>query len=143
MTQTDTALTLSTDLVVYTVRVVRLIRHLHDTPADTRVLSLLDQYGELSVTGLARLDRCAQPTMSAAVAQLADDGLVSKKVNPDDARRSVVSLTAAGRAVLAQRRNAFGTTVLDRLSRHHHSEAELATAVAVLRDLLDTPEGNQ
>jgi len=140
---TELSLALSTDLVVYAARLVRMIRHRHDIPADTRVLSLLDEHGPVGITGLARLDRCAQPTMSAAVAQLVEAGLVVKKANPDDARGSVITLTDAGRATLAERRNAFGETVLERLAANDRTEAELAMAVTVLRDILDPPEGNQ
>ena len=139
------ALALSTDLVVYAARAVRMIRHMHDNPADTRVLSLLDQHGAVSVTGLARLDNCAQPTMSAAVSNLVKTGLAAKQANPDDARGTVVTLTDAGRQELLDRRTAFGATVLERLVAAGHTEAELATAVAVLRGLLgtDTSGGNK
>lgn len=141
------ALALSTDLVVYSARLVRLVRHLHDIPADTRVLALLDQHGAVGITGLAKLDRCAQPTMSAAVARLVDGGLVTKEANPQDARGSVITLTPAGHTEIAARRLVYGTTILERLSASNHTEAELATTVAVLRDLLDasvdTTEGNR
>lgn len=137
-------LELSTDLVVYAARAVRMIRYVHDIPADTRVLSLLDQHGAVSVTGLARLDNCAQPTMSAAVSNLVKTGLAAKQPNPHDARGSVVTLTDAGRQELVDRRSAFGATVLEHLVAAGHTEAELATAVALLRDLLGTTsEGNK
>lgn len=132
------ALALSTDLVVYAARAVRMIRHVHDIPADTRVLSLLDEHGAVSVTDLARLDNCAQPTMSAAVSNLVKTGLAAKQANPNDARGTVVTLTDAGREELADRRAAFGATVLGHLDAAGHTEAELAIAVALLRDLLGT-----
>jgi DNA-binding MarR family transcriptional regulator len=134
---THASLALSTDLVIYTARFVRALRRSHDAPAGARVLSLLDEHGPLGITQLAKLDRCSQPTMSAAVAQLVDTGLVAKEPNPLDARGSVISLTGAGRDELAANRNAWASTVIERLKAHNRTQAELETAVGVLRDLLE------
>lgn len=134
---THASLALSTDLVIYTTRLVRALRRTHDVPAGARVLSLLDEYGPLGVTQLAKLDRCSQPTMSAAVAQLVDAGLVAKEPNPVDARGSVVSLTDEGRDSLSSVRNSYATTISERLRAHNRSEEELATVVSVLRELLE------
>lgn len=134
---TQASLALSTDLVVYTARLVRALRRSHDVPAGARVLSLLDEHGPLGVTQLARLDRCSQPTMSAAVAQLADAGLVAKEPNPLDARGSMVRLTDDGRDTLAANRDAWAAIVIERLQAHDRTQEELATAVSVLRDLLE------
>jgi DNA-binding MarR family transcriptional regulator len=136
---TPASLALSTDLVIYTARFVRSLRRTHNVPAGGRVLSLLDEHGPLGVTQLAKLDRCSQPTMSAAVTQLVESGLVDKEPNPADARGTVVSLTAEGREALAGQRDAYASTVVERLRAHNRTQEELATAVAVLRDLLETP----
>lgn len=134
---THASLALSTDLVIYTARLVRSLRRTHEAPAGTRVLSLLDEHGPLGVTQLAKLDRCSQPTMSAAVAQLVDGGLVVKEPNPLDARGSVVSLTSDGIDVLASQRDAWASAISERLKVHNRTQEELATAVSVLRDLLE------
>lgn len=134
---THASLALSTDLVIYTARLVRAMRRSHDVPAGARVLSLLDEHGPLGVTQLAKLDRCSQPTMSAAVAQLVESGLVSKEPNPVDARGSVVSLTEEGREALVSQRTAWASTVTERLLAHNRTQEELETAVSVLRDLLE------
>lgn len=134
---THASLALSTDLVIYTTRLVRALRRSHDVPAGARVLSLLDEHGPLGITQLAKLDRCSQPTMSAAVAQLVDTGLVVKEPNPVDARSSVVSLTDEGRESLAGLRDTYAATITQRLRAHHRTQEELATAVSVLRDLLE------
>lgn len=129
---------LSSDLVVHSARLVRAVRRLVAQPAGIRVLSLLDEHGPLGVTQLAELDRCAQPTMSGAVQHLVDQGWVSKRPHPEDARSSLVSLTGSGRATLATYRHQYGEAVATRLlASGSHSPADLATAVAVLRDLLD------
>lgn len=133
---------LSSDLVVYAARLVRAVRHRFETTAGTRVLSLLDEHGPLGVTALAAADRCSQPTMSGAVDRLVEQGWVARAPNPDDARSSLVTLTAAGRAELARLRTGYGRIVAERIAAHPtHTVEDLATAVAVLRDLLDPPEG--
>lgn len=133
---------LGSDLVVHAARLIRAVRRLHELPPGFRVLSLLDEHGPLGITQLADADRCSQPTMSGAVAQLAERGLVDKQPNPRDARGSVVTLTTQGRQELARVRREYGATVAARFAAHPtHTVEELATAVAVLRDLLDpTPD---
>jgi DNA-binding MarR family transcriptional regulator len=129
---------LSSDLVTYAARLVRAVRRANDLPAGTRVLALLDEYDALSITALADADRCSQPTMSVQVAALAERGLVARRPNPTDARSSVITLTAAGRAELSRVRRLNADAVAQRITAHpEHSVEDLATAVAVLRDLLD------
>lgn len=56
--------------------------------------------GVLSMGELAELAHTHQSTVSIVVARLARAGLVAKARASDDARRAVVSLTPAGRALL-------------------------------------------
>ncbi|MCW2843865.1 MAG: transcriptional regulator, MarR family [Nocardioides sp.] len=129
---------LGSDLVVHAARLVRAVRRMHELPSGFRVLSLLDEHGPLGITQLAALDRCSQPTMSGAVIQLAERGLVDKQPNPRDARGSVVTLAPLGLSELTRVRREYGATVADRLSAHPtHTREDVATAVAVLRDVLD------
>lgn len=128
---------LASDLVVYAARLVRAVRRELELPAGTRVVSLLDEHGPLGITQLAALDRCSQPTMSAAIGHLVDRGWVTKQPNPADARGSVVALTDAGRAELARVRRLHGERVAALVAAHPtHTSEDLATAVAVLRDVL-------
>ena len=137
MTETDELRELSSDLVVYAARLVRAVRRALEQPAGIRVLSLLDEYGALGITQLAAADRSSQPTMSGAVAGLVDRGWVDKQPNPADARGSVVTLTDAGRAELQRTRRMNGELVAARLATASgHGVEDLATAVAVLRDVL-------
>ena len=130
---------LASDLVVYAARLLRAVRRMHELPPGFRVLSLLDEHGPLGITALAVIDRSSQPTMSGAVAGLAGRGLVDKQPNPADARSSVVTLTDLGRSELARVRDEYGATVAARFTAHpDHAPEDLVTAVAVLRDLLDT-----
>lgn len=130
---------LGSDLVVYAARLVRAVRRAVQQPAGLRVLSLLDEHDALSVTALAEADRCSQPTMSGAVRSLEEHGWVHRRPHPEDARSQLIELTAAGRDTLARLRRANGHVVAERLANHtSHSPEEVATAVAVLRDLLET-----
>ncbi|HET8603626.1 MAG TPA: MarR family transcriptional regulator [Marmoricola sp.] len=126
------------ELVVQSARLVRAVRRLREQPTGMRVLSLLDELGAATVTQLAHADRCSQPTMTGTVNTLVDNGWASRRPHPEDARSSLVELTSEGSAVLARTRRANGAAVAERLTRHHRFGAEdLATAVAVLREVLD------
>jgi DNA-binding MarR family transcriptional regulator len=127
---------LSSDLVVLAARLVRRVRRDQQLPAGFRILSVLDEQGALGVTALAVADRCSQPTMSAAVGELAAQDLVTKEPDPADARRSLVDLSAHGRRELNRVRAANGAAVAARLTRTGHTPEEVAAAVALLRDLL-------
>jgi DNA-binding MarR family transcriptional regulator len=126
----------SSELVVYAARLVRAVRRRVGQPAGIRILSLLDELGPQGVTALAEVDRSSQPTVSGAVRQLVDQGLVAKDLDPADARRALVSLTPAGRRRLAEARRDNGAAVAERLARTGHTADEVAAAVAVLRDLM-------
>jgi DNA-binding MarR family transcriptional regulator len=133
---------LGSELVTYSARLVRAIRRELDQPAGLRVLSILDDQGPLGITALAEADRCSQPTMSGTVSALVDRGWVSKVPHPDDARSTLVDLTAAGRRTLAAFRRDAGETVATRLTAHaRHTTDDVARAVSVLRDVLDPTEG--
>jgi DNA-binding MarR family transcriptional regulator len=134
---------LGSELVVQAARFVRAVRSSADQPVGVRVLSLLDEHGELSVTQLAEADRCSQPTMSGTVQGLLDNGWVTKEPHPRDARRTVVRLTEAGAEQLGAYRTEIGAVIGGRI-RHHdrHTEQDLRLAIEVLRDLLTDHDTN-
>lgn len=143
MTSVNDPVDLSSDLVMYAARLVRAVRRAHHLPAGFRILSLLDEHGPLGVSALAEADRCSQPTMSGAVRDLAGAGWVSKERSATDARSSVVTLTPAGRSEIARVRHLNGEAIAARFAGdQHHSSADLATAVAVLRDLVDQTDAD-
>ena len=138
---TDDLSTLASDLVVLAARLTRAVRREVEHPAGARTLSLLDEHGPTGVTALAAADRCSQPTMTATVKGLTEQGLVAREPHPTDGRAHVVVLTDAGRAELARIRQANAALVTARLAATHHTAEEVATAVAVLRDVLDLHPG--
>jgi len=113
-----------------------------DVPtASLRLLSQVDELEPVTIGALATADRCSQPTMSAGVTSLVERGWATKVPNPDDARSSLVSLTDQGRSVLAGARRARATVLADRFAAlPHHDVQDLATAVAVIKALLDTTD---
>jgi DNA-binding MarR family transcriptional regulator len=129
---------LSNDLVVLSARLVREVRrNTADLPtASTRLMSLLDELGPSTVGALAQADRCSQPTMTGIVNGLVAKRSVERHPNPDDARSSLVSMTAEGRRKLAAVRRGNAALVAERAAASGRSPEELATAVAVLSDLL-------
>jgi len=127
----------SSELVVYAARLVRALRRRVGQPAGIRILALLDEVGPQGVTALAEIDRSSQPTVSGAVRQLEEQGLVAKDADPGDARRTFVRLTPEGRRTLADARRVNGAAVAERLARRGHTADEVAAAVAVLRDVMD------
>ena len=141
---------LSAELVLYTGRLVRAITRQSaglavDVPtAQLRLLSQVDELGPVTIGALAAADRCSQPTMSAGVQALCERGWADKSPNPADARSSLVTLTPAGRTVLTEARRERAAVVAARLrSDPRHDERDLATAVAVLRGLLDQPDDDE
>jgi DNA-binding MarR family transcriptional regulator len=129
---------LSNDLVVLSARLLREVRrNTGDLPAaSTRLMSLIDELGPSTVGALAQADRCSQPTMSGLVNGLVDKGWVQRQPHPDDARSSLVSMTAEGRRKLTAVRRRNAALVAERIESSGRSEEELATAVAVMSDLL-------
>ena len=141
---------LSAELVLYTGRLVRAITRqcaglAVDVPtAQLRLLSQVDEIGPVTIGALAAADRCSQPTMSAGVQVLCERGWAVKAPNPADARSSLVSLTDSGRTVLTEARRERAAVVAARLRADpRHDERDLATAVAVLRGLLDQPDNDE
>jgi DNA-binding MarR family transcriptional regulator len=130
---------LSNDLVVLSARLVREVRR-HNTAvpaASTRLLSLLDELGPSTVGALAAADRCSQPTMTGLVNGLVEKGWVRRDPHPDDARANLVTITPAGQDLLDEVRRRNAALVAQRIAATGRSTEDLATAVAVLSDLLD------
>lgn len=132
---------LSNDLLVLSARLVRDVRrHNSDHPAaSTRLMSLLDELGPSTVGALAHHDRCSQPTMSGLVNGLVDRGWLERRPHPDDARAQLVVMTDAGLATLTEVRRRNAALVAERIAAAGRSPDDLATAVAVLTELLNRP----
>ncbi|MGW0042971.1 MarR family winged helix-turn-helix transcriptional regulator [Rhodococcus sp. NPDC003348] len=80
-----------------------------------RALSLLEEYGALRVSEVARLDSSSQPTATALLKQLGAAGLVRRQRDPEDSRAVMIEMTDAGRAWLAEARDNIGATLAEHL----------------------------
>jgi DNA-binding MarR family transcriptional regulator len=69
-------------------------------------LARLQADGPARITELATAEGVSQPSMTALAARLSAQGLVRREQDPADGRAVVLSLTAAGADLLAQRRAA-------------------------------------
>ena len=91
-----------------------LVQRLRQTPAvggdltspETSALARLDRGGPMTAAELARLERISQQSIGATVAALQERGLVGRAPDPADGRRSILSLSVEGRALLERRRSA-------------------------------------
>jgi DNA-binding MarR family transcriptional regulator len=103
------------------------------------VLGRLDREGPQSISDLAAAERVRPQSMAQTVADLRADGLVDRRPDAADARRSLVDLTGSGRRTLKEdRRRREGWLVRaidDDLSERE--QQTLAQAVALLRRLAD------
>jgi DNA-binding MarR family transcriptional regulator len=90
----------------------------------------------LSITALARAERCSQPTMSTAVRALESKEWVRREADPHDARASRISLTPAGTAELDRAHQNIGALVADWLAATDHSTEDVRRAVDVVRAAL-------
>ena len=90
-----------------------LLRRLRQIPGDgeltlpeSSALVRLDRGGSATAAELARQEQISPQSMGATLAALEGRGLVGRVPDPADGRRVIISITAAGRRVLNNRRNA-------------------------------------
>jgi DNA-binding MarR family transcriptional regulator len=101
---------LAAELRVGVGMLVRRIRRLHEDDAltlpETAALARLDRDGPASSAELARAEQISPQSMGATVAALEARGLVARRPDPDDGRRSILTLTDDGATALRARRSA-------------------------------------
>jgi DNA-binding MarR family transcriptional regulator len=131
----EAAVRAAQDIRVVFSRLRRRLREEYDiqelTPSQTSALSRLDREGAVSTSALAAAERVRPQSMAATVAVLEERGLVGRRPDPDDGRKQLVSVSADGRAYLADRRRA-GEEWMARALRDRFTEQELRTVLAAL-----------
>jgi len=106
--------------------------------AQARLLSTIEDQGATRISDLAALDHCSQPTMTTQVRRLEDAGLVSRTVDPEDARAVLIRITPKGLDTLARVRVDRGAAISPYLERLDAEDRQtLRDAVHVLRRLLE------
>ncbi|TLM80738.1 MarR family transcriptional regulator [Pseudarthrobacter sp. NamE2] len=74
------------------------------TPGQYTVLAVLNSDGPSTLRGLAESEHVQAPSMTRIVNALADQGFVTRSAHPADGRQVSISITDAGRKVLAEAR---------------------------------------
>ncbi|GAB2734495.1 MarR family winged helix-turn-helix transcriptional regulator [Kitasatospora kifunensis] len=100
-------------------------------------LSRLDRLGPSTIAELARREQITPQAMGATIASLEKLDLVARQADPADGRRSILSLTPEGQAVLGSGRSAYVDHLADVLGESFTSD-EIATldAAALLLERL-------
>jgi DNA-binding MarR family transcriptional regulator len=107
-------------------------------------LGRLEREGPVRLTALAAAEGVAQPSMTQLVQRLETQGLATRVSDPDDGRVALVTITDAGREVLAERRrerNARLAQLLATLSEDERRAlgSALRTAVPLVRRMVSEP----
>src|SRR5215208_4034705 len=133
--------TLVADLLAVVARLNRLASQRTRIPlpfAQGRLLSTIEDQGAARISDLAALDHSSQPTMTNQVRRLEAAGLVSRTVDPGDARAVLIRITPKGLDTLRQVRIDRGAAIDPYLERLDAADRQsLSDAVRVLRRLLE------
>jgi DNA-binding MarR family transcriptional regulator len=96
---------LASELRVVLGQLMRRLRAEHRFPfSHGSVLGRLDREGPLSTVELAAAERVRPQSMGQTLAELESQGLIARRPDESDGRRSLIDLTEAGRAALAEDR---------------------------------------
>lgn len=109
--------------------------------AQARLLSTIESQGEARISDLAALDHSSQPTMTTQVRRLEDAGLVTRTVDPGDARAVLIRITPEGVNTLSRVRADRAAVIGPLLAQLGTEDREvLGAAVEVIRRLLDSAQ---
>jgi DNA-binding MarR family transcriptional regulator len=137
-TETDVA-PLAADLRGVMGQLMRRLRRENLFPLNqASVLGRLDRCGSQSVSDLAAAERVRPQSMAQTVGDLEADELVERKPDPDDRRRALVILTAAGKSrIEADRRAREGWLVKAFEEMPETDLAAIERTVEILRRVAD------
>lgn len=90
---------------------------------------------------LAAKERVQPPSMTRVIASLTDLDLVERKPHPTDGRQIIVSLSAEGRALLADEASAREAWMTEQLSTLPEDQLVVLTrAVAIMKQIVSESE---
>jgi DNA-binding MarR family transcriptional regulator len=108
------------------------------SPSLTAALATIERHGPLTPSELAARERVQRPTVTRLVFRLEEAALVTRAADPADRRSSLITVTPAGRALLAAartRKDAFLSERIDALGPE--DRATLERAAALLEGMLE------
>ncbi|MEU4341405.1 MarR family transcriptional regulator [Nocardia sp. NPDC023852] len=128
--------------------VVRLTRHLRGRRADSQIsltqlsaLATLARDGAMTPGALAAKERVQPPSMTRVIASLTDLDLVERKPHPTDGRQIIVSLSPAGRALIADETSAREAWMTEQLTTLTDEQLVVLTrAVAIMKQIVSESE---
>ena len=108
------------------------------SPSLTAALATVERHGPLTPSELAARERVQRPTVTRIVCRLEEAGLVTRAADPGDRRSSLITITPAGRALLAAARNRKDAFLSERLDAlRAEDRATLERAAALLEGMLE------
>jgi len=108
------------------------------SPSLTSALATIERHGPLTPSELATREQVQRPTVTRIAFRLEEAELVTRAADPADGRSSLITVTPAGRALLASartRKDAFLSERLDALGPE--DRATLERAAALLEGMLE------
>lgn len=137
------ASTLAAELRVLLSRLRRQLREQAETgdltPSQIAAWRRLERHGPLTVSALARAEGVRSQSMGATVAVLEQAGLVERAADPNDGRRSLLSVSSASRAKAEANRAARHDWLTGRIEEELSAEERraLAQAITLLKRVVD------
>lgn len=132
---------LASDLLTITGRIRRtLLTGKSDevTASQTAALGRLLRHGESTVADLARAEGVRPQSMGATIQALVDLGLVERRPDPADGRRTLVRATAAGATARQDAWSARSRVLADRLGTLSPEDREtVSRSLAILEPLVE------
>jgi DNA-binding MarR family transcriptional regulator len=113
----ETAAALQLSIGLFKRRVRETARGGELSAPEMSVLSRLDRHGPGTTAALARWEQITPQAMGATVAALEARGFIARTPDPQDGRRSILSITTAGERVLRAGRNALADQMAAALAR--------------------------
>ena len=131
---------LSGELRLVLGRLIRRLRSEHRFPmTQAAVLGALDREGPRSIGELATLESVRPQSMSQTVCELEAEGLIKRRADPSDARRTQIALTAFGHVALEADRAAREGWLASQIAEFTpHEQETLREAVDLLNRLADS-----
>jgi DNA-binding MarR family transcriptional regulator len=111
------------------------------SPARLSALSVIVFAGPIRMSALAQAEQVRVPTMTAVVAALEADGLVTRDADPSDARAVLLKATAKGQKLMAEgRRRRVARLAADLETLSSADRQRVQGAVQILERLFARPQ---